>query len=264
MARRLESKVALITGGARGIGRCTALLFARHGATVIIADVQDDLGQSTLDDIIHQHGRSSATYLHCDVTNEDHVRGAVDSTLESYGKLDIMFNNAAVIDPPRPSIVEAELADVARVLAVNVHGVFLGIKHAARAMIPVRRGVIVNTASIASVTGGAAPFGYTCSKHAVLGLTRNAASGLGRYGIRVNCVSPAGVATPMSTTFGGMNLRAEDVEAAVRSRAALKEAPEPLREDDVANAVLFLAGDEARHVTGHNLLVDSGTTSTLI
>ncbi|PSS15889.1 Secoisolariciresinol dehydrogenase [Actinidia chinensis var. chinensis] len=251
ITRRLEGKVAVITGGASGIGGCTAKLFANHGAKVVIADVQDELGHSVREDI----GQSNCTYVHCDVSNEDHIRNAVDKAVDVYGKLDIMFNNAGISGPQKPRIVDNEKADFERVLAINVMGVFLGMKHAARVMVPAKRGTIISTASIGSVIGGATAHAYCCSKHAVLGLTRNLAVELGQFGIRVNCVSPYGVSTPMALEYVGNE---DQVEMVFNTAATLKGVT--LKTEDLANAALFLASDDAKYISGHNLLVDGGFT----
>ncbi|KAL3536062.1 hypothetical protein ACH5RR_004523 [Cinchona calisaya] len=200
ITRRLEGKVALITGGASGIGECTAKLFSQHGAKVAIADIQDELGRSLAETL----GSSNTTYIHCDVTNEDHIKNAVNKTVATYGKLDIMFNNAGIADQNKARIIDNEKADFERVLKINVTGVFLGMKHAARVMVPARSGSIISSASLASGIGGAASHAYTCSKHAVVGLTRNLAVELGQFGIRVNCLSPFACATPLATKFVGL------------------------------------------------------------
>nr|XP_027065976.1 secoisolariciresinol dehydrogenase-like [Coffea arabica] len=122
MTRRLEGKVALITGGASGIGECTAKLFSQHGAKVAIADIKDELGHSLSDAL----GSSNSTYIHCDVTNEDHIKNAVDKTVATYGKLDIMFNNAGIADPNKAQIIDNEKSDFECVLRINVTGFFLG------------------------------------------------------------------------------------------------------------------------------------------
>ncbi|OWM82560.1 secoisolariciresinol dehydrogenase-like [Punica granatum] len=250
IARRLEGKVALITGGASGIGVCTARVFASHGAKVVIADLQDELGHSVCESI----GPSSASYVHCDVTDEDHVKNAVQKAVSAHGKLDIMFNNAGIADENKARIIDNEKSDFERVLRVNVTGVFLGIKHAAQAMIPARSGCILSTASISSGLGGAASHAYACSKHAVLGLTRNASVELGKFGIRVNCLAPYALATPLARGFVGMD--DEGLEELMRSLANLKGVT--LKAEDVANAALFLASEEGRYISGHNLFIDGG------
>ncbi|XP_072965517.1 momilactone A synthase-like [Typha angustifolia] len=250
IAKKLEGKVALITGGASGIGAYTARLFCLHGATVIIADIQDDLGNSVCD----QLGPDAASYIHCDVTNESDVSNAVDHAVQKFGKLDIMFNNAGIGGKPIHSILKCEKSDFERVLAVNLVGPFLGTKHAARVMVPARAGCIIATASVAGVMSGAASHAYTCAKNAVVGLTKNAAAELGRFGIRVNCVSPAMVVTPLATQYVG--LAGEEFEAAMEAVASLKGVR--LKVEDVGNAVLYLASEEGRYVSGQNLVIDGG------
>ncbi|EXC01951.1 Momilactone A synthase [Morus notabilis] len=250
VSRRLDGKVVLITGGASGIGESAAKLFAHHGAKVVIADIQDNLGHSVCESI----GQTNSKYVHCDVTDESQVKNAVDEAIKTYGKLDIMFNNAGIIDKSSPRITENEKAVFEHVLSVNVTGVFLGIKHAARVMIPARSGCIISTASLSSCIGGTASHAYTCAKHAVLGLTKNAAVELGQFGIRVNCVSPFGVATPMAIKYAGSS--AEDLENGMSFLANLKNVT--LKAEDVANAALFISSDEGRYISGHNLLIDGG------
>lgn len=247
IAQKLQGKVALITGGASGIGERTARLFIQHGAQIVVADVQDKLGNAVCTDL-----GSSAIYVHCDVTNEDDVSNAVDLAIQKFGHLDIMFNNAGITGPAIPDTTSYPLIDFKRVIDINVTGPFLGIKHAARVMIPRRTGCIISTSSMASQSAGAASHAYTCSKHAVVGLTRNAALELGRYGIKVNCVSPAGLATPLATGYVGLGN--EEFEAAMANAAVLKGVV--LKTDDVANAVLFLASEDSRFVSGQNLAVD--------
>ncbi|KAJ4799400.1 NAD(P)-binding Rossmann-fold superfamily protein [Rhynchospora pubera] len=250
--QKLQAKVALITGGASGIGVCTARLFRLHGAKVVIADVQDELGGSVASEL-----GEDACYIHCDVTNEDDIRKAVDCAVSKFGKLDIMFNNAGIGGEPVHNIVKTSKQDFERVLSVNLLGPFLGTKHAARVMIPARSGCIITTASLASVIGGAASYPYTCAKHGVVGLTKNASSELGMYGIRVNCISPSALVTPLATKYVG--LTGEEFEAAMEEGANLKGIR--LKADDVANAALYLASEDGRFISGHNLVLDGGLSA---
>lgn len=242
--------MALITGGASGIGECTAKTFVNHGAKVIIADVQDDLAHSVVESI----GPANCTFIHCDVTVEDQIKNAVEKAIATYGKLDIMFNNAGIADENKARIIDNTKEDFERVLSVNVTGVFLGIKHASQPMIQARTGSIISTASVSSYIGGAASHAYACSKHAINGLTKNAAVELGQFGIRVNCLSPYALATPLAKQFVGLD--DEGLENVMNSLANLKGVT--LKAQDVANAALYLASDEAKYISGHNLLIDGG------
>ncbi|XP_057976628.1 (+)-borneol dehydrogenase 2 [Malania oleifera] len=257
--RRLLGKVALVTGGATGIGESIVRLFHKHGAKVCIVDIQDDLSQHLCESL---GGDSNVCFCHCDVTMEEDVQRAVDFTVDKFGALDIMVNNAGLGGPPSPDIRNVDLSVFEKVFDVNVKGVFLGMKHAARVMIPLKKGNIISNCSVSSTTGGLGPHAYTGSKHAVLGLTKNVAAELGAHGIRVNCVSPYAVGTSLALAHLPEEERTEDAMVGFHSfvgRNANLQGID-LTPNDVANAVLFLASDEARYVSGLNLMVDGGFT----
>ncbi|KAL8542174.1 hypothetical protein ACS0TY_003148 [Phlomoides rotata] len=258
--QRLSGRVALVTGGASGIGESIVRMLHKHGGKVCIADIKDDLGQLLCESL----GNSpDISFCHCDVTKEDDIKNAVDFTVEKFGTLDIMVNNAGVSGPPCRDIRDYEVSLFEQVFEVNVKGVFLGMKHAARIMIPAKKGSIISLSSVSSTMGASGPHAYTGSKHAVLGLTKNVAAELGQHGIRVNCVSPYAVATPMALAYLPEDERTEDAWTGFRnfvgSNANLQGVE--LTADDVANAVVFLASDDARYISGTNLMVDGGFTS---
>lgn len=248
--RRLDGKVAIVTGGASGIGEAAARLFASSGATVVIADVQDALGEAVAASV-----GPRCAYARCDVTDEAQVEATVARAVAAHGRLDVMLSNAGVL-LPTGSVMDMDLAELDRVMAVNFRGAAACVKHAARAMAS-GGGAIVCTASVASLQGGFGPASYTASKHALLGLVRAAAGELGRHGVRVNCVSPGGVATPLSCALMGVGPR--ELEAMTVPHNVLQG--KVLRAEDVAEAALFLASDQAAFISGHNLVVDGATTA---
>ncbi|XP_061373523.1 (-)-isopiperitenol/(-)-carveol dehydrogenase, mitochondrial-like [Gastrolobium bilobum] len=247
---RLTDKVAIVTGGASGIGEATARVFADQGARmVVIADIQDELGNQVVASI----GTHRCTYVHCDVADEDQVQNLVQSTVNVYGKLDIMFSNAGILSPSDQTVTELDMSQFDRLFAVNVRGMAACVKHAARAMVERSvRGSIVCTASVAGSHGGVKSTDYTMSKHAVLGLMRSASVQLAVHGIRVNCVSPTGLATPLTCKKKGMS--EEKVKEFYAQNARLQGVV--LTPKHVADAVLFLVSNESEFVTSLDLRVD--------
>lgn len=253
LARRLEGKVALITGGASGIGEATARLFVRHGAKVVVADMQDDLGRALSEDI---GSDGSVTFAHCDVTSESDMRNAVDGAVAKYGKLDIMFSNAGTSGPLNV-ISSTEYSDFKKVFEVNVLGALLSSKHAARVMIPERKGSIIFTSSVSSIMATSVSHLYPSSKHAVVGLANNLCVELGQYGIRVNCIAPFTTATPLLRNVQEMLDAANKEDPSGESANVEQSLLQPI---DIAQAAVFLGSDESRYVSGINLAIDGGYT----
>jgi NAD(P)-dependent dehydrogenase (short-subunit alcohol dehydrogenase family) len=247
----LEGKRALITGGASGIGRATALLFAREGAAVAVADVDQARGQAVAQEILRDGGR--AVFVRCDVTQAADCRQAVEQTVDELGGLDILFNNAGIIR--RATVLETTEAEWDRVMAVNVKSIFLLSKHAIPFMAQAGGGVIVNTASGWGLVGGRNAISYCASKGAVVNMTRAMALDHGEQNIRVNCICPGDTDTPM--------LRNEARQLGEPDEQFLAEAAQrPLRRigrpEDIARAALYLASDASSFVTGTALVVDGG------
>jgi NAD(P)-dependent dehydrogenase (short-subunit alcohol dehydrogenase family) len=249
---RVEGKVAIVSGAASGMGAATARRLAKEGAKVVIADMLEEEGRQVAADITRANG--TAEFMRLDVTNEADWRAVVEATVQKYGKLDILVNNAGISGSAVSDMLNTDTWD--KLMAVNARGVFLGTKHAVLAMKEAGGGSIVNLSSIAGVAGSARThMGYQASKGAVRTLTKSTAVQFGADGIRANSVHP-GLMPPMRTS----GITADPaVRAKVLEGVPLQRAGEI---DEVANAILFLASDEASYITGAELYVDGGYLAT--
>jgi len=245
-------KVVLITGAGNGIGRATALAFAQQGASVVVADINRADGEETAAMITQAGG--IATFMLCDVTKDQDVQSMVDGTVETYGKLDIAFNNAG-IEIEQSKLADGDEATYDKIMDVNVKGVWRCMKYQIPALLKQSTSAIVNTASIAGL--GAAPKMsiYSASKHAVIGLTKSAAVEYGKKGLRVNAICPAVIDTEM---FRRATQNDPQKEQYVKSLHPVGRIGQP---DEVAAAVLYLCSDLAGFTTGVALPIDGGATS---
>jgi NAD(P)-dependent dehydrogenase (short-subunit alcohol dehydrogenase family) len=252
--QRLRDRVAVITGGASGIGAATARRFVAEGAAVVIADLQVQQGE-----VLAAELGERAAFVRTDVRREAEVQAAIQQALDRWGRLDCMFNNAGV--PGKlTSILETDMADFDDLIAVLLRSVAVGIKLAGRVMVTQKTGSIINTASVAGLRAGLAPHVYSAAKAAVIHLTRSSAMELGELGVRVNCICPGGVATPIFAH--GVGYSRAQADASLGVVTAMLERTQPLRRagqpEDIASAALWLASDEAGFVNGHELVVDGG------
>ena len=251
---KLDGKVAVITGGASGIGAAAVRLFVEEGCRVVIADVQDDKGTRLADEL----GKSSA-YLHADVSRESDVSDAIAHVLSRFGRLDCLYNNAGLGGVSGP-IAEIPVDGYDQTMGVLLRGVFLGMKHAAPVMTQQGSGSIISTASVAGLQAGYGPHIYSAAKAAVVHLTRSVAMELGESGVRVNCICPGGIATPI---FGAaLGVSGAEADRVAETMKVLLVARQPIQRaglpEDIARAALWLASDDSSFVNGHALIVDGG------
>jgi len=249
----MTGKVAIITGGASGIGAATARLFIEQKMWVLIADIQEAAGEKLAAELGPQ-----AEFCRVDVSREADVASVVKRAESRHGRLDVMFNNAGFYGSLR-SILEQEVDDFDRLMAVNLRGTFLGIKHAARMMKTQASGSIINTASAAGLRAGYAGHLYCATKAAIVQLTTSTAMELGESGVRVNCICPGGILTPI--VAAALDVPAE-ANGQIERLAPILAQMQPIRRagrpEDIAQAALYLASDAARFVNGHALVVDGG------
>jgi len=251
---RLEGKVAAITGAASGFGEAAARLFVKEGARVVLGDIQDAAGRAVAASL-----GDSAVFVHCNVTVEGDVARLVDTAVERFGQLDIMYNNAGIVGAVGP-IDTTPASEWIHTIDIHLNGTFYGMKHAARVMKPRGSGAIVSMTSTAGIQGGLGPHAYCAAKHAIVGLTKNVAAELCHWGIRVNAIAPAGMATAMVASISmGDHTNIEGTIQALARSSPLKGRAGVAQ--DVANAALWLASDESGYTTGHTLTTDAGTTT---
>jgi NAD(P)-dependent dehydrogenase (short-subunit alcohol dehydrogenase family) len=251
MPGQLDGKVALVTGGASGIGRATALALARERAKLIIADINNDGGQQTVHMITEQGG--DATFVRVDVTQAREVEAMISTTVETYGRLDCAHNNAGIGSRPRVLLHELPEESWDRVLSINLKGVWLCMKYEIIQMRKQGGGAIVNTASIMGLVGSWSRSGaYNASKHGVVGLTKTAALEYATSGIRVNAVCPGYIRTPLIEEALTSN---PEMEAEIVARHPIGRMGHP---EEIAEAVVWLCSDAASFVTGHTMTVDGG------
>jgi NAD(P)-dependent dehydrogenase (short-subunit alcohol dehydrogenase family) len=243
MSQELSGKVAVVTGGASGIGRATVELFAEEGAKVVVADIDVERGEALADGL-----GAAVMFRRTDVSDADDVQGLVDTAAEAFGGLHVMVNNAGISSSFR-RFLRDDLRDFDRVMAVNLFGVIIGTQRAGRHMAEHGGGSIINTSSIGGLTGGGPPIAYRTSKAAIVQFSRMVSTDLAEFGVRVNCIAPGHIPTGITTYDLGPTI----------------EADQPLQRQgtphDVAEAVLFLAGDRSAQITGIVVPVDGGTVA---
>ena len=250
MEQIFKGKVAVVTGSSYGIGRSTAIAFAKRGAKVVLSDWVDD---NDTREVIGQAG-GEAVYFKCDVSNEEEVRSLMAQAVSHYGRLDFAFNNAGVEGSPAP-VADCSNENWDRTIGINLRGVWLCMKHQIPAMLKTGGGVIVNNASIAGLVGFAGVPAYVASKHGVVGLTKNAALDYAKQNIRVNAVCPGVIQTPMIERFTGGD------PIVIQQLVAGEPMDRLGQPEEIAETVVFLCSDAASFITGQAIAVDGGWTT---
>lgn len=259
MSQDFSDKVAIVTGGAGGIGRATVEAFVRNGARVVIADVNEEQGESLAKEL-----GDAALFRKVDVSNAEEMQSLVDTAVEHFGGLNIMFNNAGISGAQYPRFLDDDLADFDKVIGINLYGVMCGSRSAGRYMSKNGGGVIINNASIAGILPGQALMTYRATKAAVIMFSKSLAIDLAEYGIRVNCLAPGHIRTSL-TAFSIPGMTPEQIEKVKQAISPAFDSNQPLKRhgkpDDVAQTVMFLSSDHAAQITGVVLPIDGGITA---
>jgi NAD(P)-dependent dehydrogenase (short-subunit alcohol dehydrogenase family) len=247
---KLDGKVAVITGAASGMGRASAIRFAKEGAAVVVADLNSQGGEATISEIAATGGR--AVFQRTDVSSDSDIKSLIDRAVKEYGRLDITYNNAG-IGGATGKLTDIKAEDWDKTFVILTRAVFLGIKYSIEPMRKAGGGSIISTASVAGLKGVAGLHAYSAAKAAVVNLTESAAIELGHDRIRVNCICPGGIVTPL--VYRGMRGGEEEAQ---RNMARMQPIPRAGRPEDIAAMALFLASDDAEWVTGAAMIVDGG------
>lgn len=246
---RLDKKVALVTGGAKGIGETTAKLFAYEGATVIVTDISSHQGQNTVNYIQSQGGKSR--FFYHDVSKEEQWHAIVQEVCSDYGSIDVLINNAGIVNSK--GLLETDEALWNSIIEVNAKGVFMGMKHVVPVMLQKKSGAIVNLSSMWGIVGAGSSLAYQASKGAVRTMTKSVATEYATKGIRVNSVHPGIIATDMVLNDTPLKIRKKIISSTPMGRVGMPE--------EVASVILFLASEESSYITGAEFLIDGGFTA---
>jgi NAD(P)-dependent dehydrogenase (short-subunit alcohol dehydrogenase family) len=250
---RLKGKIAVVTGAGSGIGRATALLFAEEGATIVVADWNEDAGSRTASEV--QQAGGQAAFLRTDVSQASEVEALVETTLKHFGRLDVFVNNAAIQIMSQLTETSEDVWD--KIQGVNLKGVFLGCKYAIPAMVTSGGGSVINMASVLGFVGDPDLAAYCAAKGGVIALTKAAALGYGPSGVRVNCICPGDVDTPLLQDYLSKSSNPNQLKAEIHSKYALRRVATPR---DIADCAAFLASDASAFITGSTMVVDGGLT----